>query len=296
MAKSGDVRVGVSGWVYPPWRGVFYPAKLGQKNELKFIGETFRTNEINGTFYGTQSPDSFNRWHDTVPDDFQFSVKAPRFITHILRLKNAQQPLANFLASGPLALGSKLGPILWQLPPSLKFDKDTIAAFLALLPQDTQAAVKLARKHDDRLKKAWTKTDEPRRLRHAMEIRHDSFRSESFIELLRAHNVALVCADTEKWPHLMDLTADFVYCRLHGSGELYFSNYTTRALNTWARRVADWAQGKDPPGDHVMNDKLHTRKKRDVFVYFDNTAKVHAPANALRLEKRVKQYIGKSTD
>jgi uncharacterized protein YecE (DUF72 family) len=293
--KPGDVRIGVSGWVYPPWRGVFFPKKLPQAQELAHVGQTFRTNEINGTFYGTQAPTSFQRWFEAVPKDFKFSMKGPRFITHILRLKNAAQPLANFIASGPLALGEKLGPILWQLPPSFKFDRDRIEAFLELLPHDTEAAAKLAKRHDERLKKgAWTKTDKKRPMRHAMEVRHESFADPAFIKLLRAHKVALVCADTEKWPRLMDLTADFVYCRLHGSGKLYASNYEGPELTAWAKRVAAWARGDDPPGEHVIDGNPQIRAKRDVFVYFDNTEKVHAPANALKLEKRVRELLAKA--
>jgi uncharacterized protein YecE (DUF72 family) len=296
MTKPGDVRIGVSGWTYPPWRGTFYPKKLPQHKELAHVGETFRTNEINGTFYGTQAPTSFQKWHDAVPKDFKFSMKGPRFITHILRLKDVAQPLANFIASGPLALGEKLGPILWQFPPSFKFDKDRIEAFFEMLPHDTEAASKLAKRHDARLKKgAWTKTDKKRKLRHAMEIRHESFEDPAFIKLLRAHKVALVCADTEKWPKLMDLTADFVYCRLHGSGKLYTSDYKGPELGEWAKRVAGWAQGKDPAGDHVIAGDPQERAKRDVFVYFDNTEKVHAPANALKLEKRVKELLAKKS-
>jgi len=291
--KPGHVRIGVSGWVYPPWRGVFYPKKMPQRLELAHMGKTFPVNEINGTFYGTMSPDSFAKWRDAVPDDFVFAMKGPRFITHILRLRDAKQPLANFLASGPLCLGPKLGPLLWQLPPSFKFDADRIENFLALLPHDTDAAAKLAKTHDNRIKKAWAKTDKKRPLRHAMEIRHDSFKDPAFIKLLRKYKVALVCADTKEWPRLMDLTADFVYCRLHGAGELYFSNYDSKALAEWSKRVAAWAKGDDPPGEHVLDDKKQIKAKRDVFVFFDNTAKVHAPDNALKLDAKVKKLLAR---
>jgi len=291
--KPGHVRIGVSGWVYPPWRGVFYPKKMAQRLELAHMGKTFPVNEINGTFYGTMSPDSFAKWRVAVPDDFVFAMKGPRFITHILRLRDAKQPLANFLASGPLCLGPKLGPLLWQLPPSFKFDAARIESFLTLLPHDTEAAATLAKTHDSRIKKAWVKTDKKRPLRHAMEIRHDSFKDPAFIKLLRKYKVALVCADTEEWPRLMDLTADFVYCRLHGAGELYFSNYDSKALTEWSKRVAAWAKGDDPPGEHVLADKKQTKPKRDVFVFFDNTAKVHAPDNALKLDAKVKKILAR---
>lgn len=295
MARHGDVRVGVSGWVYPPWRGRFYPKKLPQNQELAHIGRTFRSNEINTTFYRSQAPESFAAWHNTVPDDFQFAVKGSRFITHILRLKNAEVPLANFFAMGVLRLGEKLGPILWQLPPNFIFDKERIEGFLELLPHDTAAAAKLARRHDGRMTKGtWTKVGEKRRVRHAMEIRHDSFRDPAFIKLLRKYKVALVCADTVKWPRFMDLTADFVYCRLHGSGKLYFSEYKGAELEKWAKRVAAWARGKDPPGEHAIEGAPQGRAKRDVYIYFDNTEKVHAPANALKLEARVKELLAKT--
>ena len=167
-----DIRIGISGWTYPPWRGVFYPEKLRQKDELAYASSKFRTIEINGTFYGSQKPDIFLKWYEATPKDFVFSIKAPRFITHIRRLRDVETPLANFFASGILRLGKKLGPVLWQFPPSMKFDEALFAAFFAALPQDTDEAVLLANRHDSRLKgKTWLETDKKRRLRHAVEIR-----------------------------------------------------------------------------------------------------------------------------
>jgi len=239
---------------------------------------------VNGTFYGLQRPESFAGWAAQVPEDFVFSVKAPRFITHIKRLRDAEIPVANFLASGLLRLGARLGPILWQVPPTLKFDEDQIARFLALLPHDTKSAAALAKRHDNRLdKRDWPKTDANRPLRHALEIRHESFRTPAFISLLRQHNVALVCADTPQWPRLGDVTSDFIYARLHGSEQLYASGYDSPAIRAWAARVKTWAAGGTPDDlDRVA--KKAARKRRDVYVYFDNDMKVLSPRDAARLE------------
>lgn len=264
------VRIGISGWSYPGWRGKFYPKGLPQKRELEYAARQFASVEINSTFYRMQTPDAFAAWAAQAPEDFVFAVKGPRFITHMKQLNDVTVPLANFFASGVLRLGAKLGPILWQFSPRFRFDADRLAAFFALLPRDTKAAARLGRRHDHRLKApAWLKADE-RPLRHAIEIRHDSFRSQAFIDLLRKHDVALVCADTVEWPLLMDVTSDFVYCRLHGSEELYASGYDAAALDTWAARVVAWAEGA-----------------RDVFVYFDNDAKVRAPVDAVGLMERI---------
>ena len=232
MSKRGAIRIGISGWTYPPWRGVFYPQDLAQKRELSYAASVLNSIEINGTFYALQKPDSFARWAEETPEDFVFSVKAPRYITHIRRLKEAATPLANFLGSGLLRLGAKLGPILWQLPPNFKFDAERLEAFFALLPHDTEEAVAAAKRHDNQIKdRAWLKTDAKRALRHAVEIRHESFRDPAFIALLRKYDVALVCADTPAWPRLMDVTSDFIYCRMHGVEALYASGYDDGALD-----------------------------------------------------------------
>ncbi len=285
MADRGKIRIGISGWTYAPWRGAFYPEGLPQKQELSFAANSFPTIEINGTFYSLQRSESFARWAAETPADFVFAIKAPRFITHTKRLKDIEKPLANFFASGVLRLGPKLGPILWQFPPNFRFDAERIEAFFKLLPRDTEAAAKLARRHDAALKgKAWLKTDRKRRLRHAMEIRHDSFRSPDFIKLLRRYKVALVCADTVEWPRLMDITSDFVYCRLHGSKVLYASGYSGKAIATWAERVTAWAGGREPAdAERVIDRNGPKRKTRDVFVYFDNDMKVKAPRDAKAL-------------
>ncbi|HET8996236.1 MAG TPA: DUF72 domain-containing protein [Acetobacteraceae bacterium] len=293
MTAPGDIRIGISGWNYPGWRGVFYPKGLPQKRELEYASRQFRTIEVNGTFYRAQRPEYFAAWVEQTPDDFVFAVKGPRYITHMLRLTKSETPLANFFATGVLRLGAKLGPILWQFPPQFQFHPERIEPFLQMLPRDTEAAAELAHRHDSRFSgRTWLRTDARRVLRHAFEIRHESFRSPAFIALLRRYNVALVCADTVEWPLLMDVTADFVYCRLHGSEELYASGYDDAALDTWAARVAAWARGSEPCDENRVAGKAH-RRHRDVFVYFDNDAKVRAPQDAQGLVQRVSALVGK---
>ncbi|MDR3529486.1 MAG: DUF72 domain-containing protein [Rhodopila sp.] len=285
---AGIIRVGISGWTYAPWRGVFYPKGLKREQELEFAASHLRAIEINGTFYGMQRPETFASWADQVPADFVFAVKAPRYITHILRLRDAQVPLANFIASGLLRLGIHLGPILWQFPPNFRFDPKRIEPFLRMLPHDTGAAAALGRKHDNKLcAPAWLDVETRRPMRHAFEIRHESFRCKEFIDLLRAHDVALVCADSVAWPRMMDVTSNFVYCRLHGSEELYASGYDNQALDEWARRIKAWAYGDEPADVERVGGKARPRK-RDVFVFFDNDQKVRAPANAMELIRRLR--------
>lgn len=281
----GTVRIGISGWRYPPWRGTFYPPELRQDDELAYAARTFRTIEINGTFYSLQRPEYFALWAAAVPEDFVFAVKAPRYITHILRLKQAEVPLANFLASGLFELGAKLGPILWQFPPSFRFDPERLEAFLRLLPHDTAAAARVAAGHDAKVAGRTAFPAGPSRpLRHAVEVRHAGFAVPGFVDLLRAHHVAVVCADAVAWPLLMDVTADFVYCRLHGSEELYASGYDDSALEAWADRVAAWAKGGEPADARRVTDRpAPPASGRDVFVYFDNDIKSAAPQDADQL-------------
>lgn len=282
-APRGDVRIGLSGWTYKSWRGHFYPKGLPRRSELAHVGSVFATVEINGTFYSMQRPDAFARWAAATPEDFVFAVKGPRFLTHMKRLNDVVAPLGNFIASGVLRLGRKLGPILWQLPPNFHFDPARLDAFFSLLPRDVTAAAACGRKHDHRLKaRAWLRTPHPQRLRHALEVRHRSFCVPEFVELLRRHDVALVCADTVDWPLLMDLTSDFVYCRLHGSRELYRSGYTADELAQWAQRIRAWRDGR-PMRDGSFAGRAAAALPRDVFVYFDNTDKLMAPRDALAL-------------
>jgi uncharacterized protein YecE (DUF72 family) len=283
MARPGEVRIGLSGWTYKSWRGRFYPKGLPHNRELAYIASVFSTVEINGTFYSMQRPDAFGRWAEVTPDEFVFAVKGPRFLTHMKRLNEPVAPLANFIASGLLRLGSKLGPVLWQLPPGFRFDRAKLDAFFTLLPRDTMAAAAFGRRHDRRLKaRAWLRSKVRHRLRHALEVRHESFRDPDFIKLLRKHDIALVCADTVEWPLLMDLTSDFVYCRLHGSRELYRSGYSAAEIARWGRRIRAWRDGK-PMRDGTFVGAPDKPRPRDVFVYFDNTDKLKAPRDAQAL-------------
>jgi uncharacterized protein YecE (DUF72 family) len=270
--RPGTVRIGISGWRYPPWRGTFYPRGLPQRRELEYAAERMTTVEINGSFYSLQRPASYAAWREQTPDGFVFAVKGGRFITQMKKLAGVEVPLANFFASGVLALGDKLGPLLWQLPPNLGFDRDRLAAFADLLPRSTAAAARLAEGHDQRLDgRALTTTDADRPLRHAIEVRHATFVDPAFTELLRAKDIGLVVADTAgKWPLLFDVTADFVYVRLHGDTELYVSGYDDEALDAWAARVCGWAE-----------------RGLDVYVYFDNDARGHAPHDAVALLDRL---------
>lgn len=290
MSGGGHVRVGISGWTYAPWRGRFYPKGLAPRDELGYAAERLDTIEINGTFYSLQRPETFARWHDETPADFVFAVKGSRYVTHLKQLNDVAIPLANFFASGLLRLEAKLGPVLWQLPPRLRFDRERIARFFALLPPDTTAAAALARRHDHRLRtRAWSHTDHPRPLRHAIEIRHPSFLDPDFIALLREHGHALVFADSVDWPYAEDLTADFVYLRLHGAQELYASGYDEAALARWAARLERWRAGDAPQDARLAapDSAPPRRNSRDAYVYFDNDAKVRAPFDAMALRARL---------
>jgi uncharacterized protein YecE (DUF72 family) len=293
MPKAGQVRIGVSGWRYGPWRGVFYPKGLRQRDELRFLARQFPTVEINGTFYSLQRPEFFEAWRDQTPPDFVFAVKGSRYITHMLRLTKIEAPLANFFASGVLALGRKLGPILWQFPPSFHFDPEKLEAFFRLLPRDTVQAARLARRHDVRVKgRNYLKPGPKRKLQHAIEIRHDSFVTPNFVALLRRHRIGLVVADTVEWPLLLDVTSDFVYCRLHGSEELYASGYDDAALDRWAKHIAAWARGREHRHGKRASDRSPAKRtSRDVYVYFDNDKKVRAPFDAHSLIAKLKQRL-----
>lgn len=293
---TATVRIGISGWRYAGWRGVFYPPKLAQRRELEFAASRFSSVEINGTFYSLQRPSSFRAWAAATPERFVFSVKGPRLITHMYKLRNVEQALANFFASGLLELGPKLGPILWQFPPRMRFSAERFAAFFALLPRTQGAAASLARLHGPRLEgrattevQAGIGAETP--IRHCVEIRDESFASTEFVELLRAHEIGLVVADTVAWPLLFDVTADFVYCRLHGSEELYASGYEHEALEVWADRVAAWATGGCAEGRRACAVQAQACA-REVYVYFDNDIKVRAPFDAEALEGKVRARLG----
>jgi uncharacterized protein YecE (DUF72 family) len=284
---AAAIRIGISGWRYTPWRGQFYPAALPQSRELEYASRVLSTIEINGSFYSLQRPECYAGWYAQTPPGFVFAVKGGRFITHMLKLRNVEQALANFFASGLFNLKEKLGPILWQFPPVFKYNRARIEPFLEMLPRDTRAACALARK-----RAAWMKgrtrlaIDANRELRHAFEIRNESFLEPSFIELLRDHNTALVIAETAgQWPMVHDITADFVYLRLHGDKELYRSGYGEKALERWARRIRCWSEGSEPDdAKKVLDRKPPAMKERDVYCFFDNTdVKLRAPVDAQNL-------------
>ena len=296
-SRIGEVRIGVSGWRYRHWRGSFYPPKLPQRRELEFCAEKFPSVELNGSFYSMQRPTSYQHWAAETPDNFVFAVKGPRFITHMLKLRNIEEPLANFFASGLLELGPKLGPVLWQFAPQMRFDPARFEPFFKQLPRTHGQIARLAQTHHprfrgrvtvDRLKTVPARTP----VRHCVEIRHESFATPEFMQLLRRHNVGFVVADTVEWPLLFDVTADFVYCRLHGSEQLYVSGYESDALAVWADRIAAWATGKCAQGKRACADEPEP-KPRDVYVYFDNDAQVRAPFDALALQALVNERLPK---
>lgn len=282
-----DIRIGISGWRYAPWRGEFYPAGLPQQSELAFASRAFSSIEINGSFYALQRPASYAHWFDETPDEFVFSVKAPRYITHILRLRDVEIPIANFFASGVFNLKQKLGPILWQFPPSLKFQAELFEKFLSQLPHDTEQAQALARKRDAHMAgRTRLAIDARRPLRHAVEIRNASFVNAEFTDMLRHYRVALVVADTAgKWPCCEDVTNDFLYLRLHGDEELYASGYTQAAIERWGDRIDAWSHGSQPEDAHLIEASKPSRQSRDVFCYFDNDMKVKAPFDAASLAR-----------
>ncbi|MDX2971950.1 DUF72 domain-containing protein [Kribbella solani] len=266
---DGPYRVGISGWRYPPWRKTYYPEGLPQRAELEYAAGRLNSIELNGSFYALQRPASYQRWHDETPDGFVLSVKGPRFVTHVKRLADVDAPLANFFASGIFALGNKLGPVLWQLPPNFQYDADRCAAFFEQLPRTTTAAAEVAKGHDERMKgRALLECAVDIPLRYAIEVRHESFKTNGFLELARAHDVAVVCADSAgKWPMFDAVTTDFAYVRLHGTDELYVSGYDGKSLDRWVRNIRSW--------------------KCEAFVYFDNDAKVRAPYDAEGLAGRL---------
>jgi uncharacterized protein YecE (DUF72 family) len=287
MSRAGAIRVGISGWTYGGWRGSFYPTGLRHSDELSYASRQVDTIEINGTHYSLQRPDSFARWHEETPEGFVFAVKGSRFITHLKQLRDIETPLANFFASGVLRLEEKLGPFLWQFSPRFGLDRERLEHFFTLLPRDTEAAAALAARHDQRLEgRAWTRTERKRELRHAIEIRHTSSLKSALIALLRQYDIALVFAASVAWPYAEDLTADFVYLRLHGSEELYASGYSDEALDRWAARIKLWARGLQPNDARLVAPDMTPprRSEREVFIYFDNDAKVRAPLDARSLK------------
>lgn len=277
--------IGISGWRYTPWRGSFYPRGLRQRRELEYASRAVGSIELNGSFYSLQTPERYAVWYAETPDRFLFSVKGPRFITHVKRLREPEQGIANFFASGVLVFRDKLGPLLWQLPPSLKYDPEVIEEFLIQLPKDTDEALAAARHCDEKWRHYPLPQLASERLRHAIEIRHESFLDERFLEQLRRYRIALVMSDSpQRWPYVEDLTSDFVYVRLHGGSELYASGYDDSDLHRWKRRLQYWSQGKQPEDAKLIEYAHHDdHQPREVFCYFDNDVKVRAPFDAYRM-------------
>jgi len=286
-----QTRVGISGWSYPGWRGVFYPRGLPRRRELEYASRRMNSVEVNGSFYSLQKPSSYRTWYEETPDGFVFAVKGGRYITHMKKLRDVEVPLANFFASGVLRLGEKLGPVLWQFPAQLGFHEYRFATFLGLLPKTADEAAELAKRHGPGLEgRAWTRAEHPQPLRHAFEVRHPSFFGPEFVRLLRDHGAALVFADTaRRWPYAEDLTASFVYVRLHGAEELYASGYTDPQLDAWAARIRAWRAGGEPSDAvRTSGEPAPRAAERDVYVYFDNDARAHAPLDAARLAERLR--------
>jgi uncharacterized protein YecE (DUF72 family) len=280
---TGSMRIGISGWSYDHWRGRFYPSDLPRSAELAYAVAAFDTIEINRTFYSLVTSDAFQGWRDASRPGFKWAVKGSRFITHTKRLGDVAVPLANFFASGVSLLGPTLGPILWQLPATMVFDPERLDAFLALLPHDTDDMRRLAARHDDRV--ADTELGGGRHLvRHVLEPRHESFFVPDAARLARRHGVALAFSHSSRWPYAEEVTAGFVYLRLHGPDRLYDSAYSDEGIRRWAERVAAWAAGEEPPDPVRITDRRPPeRKGRDVYVYFDNDGQGLAPRQALAL-------------
>ncbi len=284
----GRVRVGISGWSYEAWRGDFYPEDLRRGDELRYSARRLGSVEINGSFYALQTPSTYRSWYEATPRGFVLAVKGSRFITHNKSLKDVETPLANFFASGVLVLEEKLGPILWQTSERARFDADRVRRFLELLPRGTEAAARLARRHDDRVEEAWTRVDRNRRLRHAFEPRHESWLVPEFARMARDTGTAIVFSDSASWPCTEEVTAGFVYLRLHGARETYASGYGDEALDRWAERIRAWRDGKEPDDAARITDRAPPRRKsRDVYVYFDNDARGRAPWDARSLAERL---------
>lgn len=263
--------VGTSGYDYRTWRGSFYPPNVPRRDWLAFASRVFNSIELNGTFYSLKSPAVFERWASEVPDrGFVFAIKGGRFITHNLKLRNCETALGNFFASGILSLGRKTGPFLWQLPATYRFEAERLDSFIRSLPRSSTEAEAVARQHDHRLERgALVDAAESVRYRHAFEVRHPSYFCGEFYELLRAHDCALVVADTAgKFAYSEAITTDFVYVRLHGSTAIYASDYDDAELESWSSKIRRWMRGGNG---------------RAAYVYFDNDAKVHAPHNAMQL-------------
>jgi uncharacterized protein YecE (DUF72 family) len=262
---TGTIRVGIGGWTYEPWRGTFYPAKLPQKGELEYASRRLTSIEINGTYYGSQKPETFAKWHDETPDSFVFSVKAPRFAMNRKVLADAGRTIVKFLASGVTELKHKLGPINWQFMPTKEFEPADFEAFLRLLPKEAAG----------------------RTLRHAVEVRHGSFRSAEFVALAREHGIAVVIAADSAYPQIADATASFVYARIMGTQATEEFGYPGATLDLWAARARAWASGAAPDGLDYVEPPRPRGNPRDVYLYVISGHKVRNPAAAMSLIRRL---------
>ncbi len=279
----GTIRVGVSGWDYDDWQGRFYPATQPRAQRLAFVASRLDTVECNATFYSLTTPAAVRRWRDALPAGRVMAIKGSRYITHVRRLRQVRTPLATFFASGILELGARLGPVLWQLPPRMRFDPDVLDGFLGMLPHDTEAAAALAAEHDDRVVEPAFGPGEHHRLRHVLEVRDPRFLCAEAVRIARHHGVALAFSHSSAWPYVEEITAGFVYVRLHGPEALYASPYEEQ-LSWWAARVRAWHQGGQPDDAVRVSDlRPPVRLERDVYVYFDNDTHGYAPREALAL-------------
>jgi uncharacterized protein YecE (DUF72 family) len=287
----GRVRIGTSGWSYESWRGEFYPRGLPHRRELEYMSRRFDSIEINGSFYSLLTPETYGSWYRETPRGFRFAVKGSGFITHNKKLKDVGTALANFFASGVLLLEDKLGPILWQLPKNMRFDEERLKRFLDLLPRNSGEASRLAKRHDERVKgseRVWAASNVHHRLRYALEVRSESFLTPRLARIARDSGTALVFSDSADWPATGEITAGFVYVRLHGSRATYESGYRDSELDRWASRIRDWRSGNMPADARRITDwRPPRRKSREVYVYFDNDEGGKAPRDALRLARRL---------
>jgi len=265
MAQRSKIHIGVGGWTFAPWRGVFYPEKLAQSKELGYAASKLTSIEINGTYYGSQKPASFRKWASEVPEGFVFSLKGPRFATNRRVLAEAGDSIKRFYDSGVCELGDKLGPVLWQFMPTKQFDETDFGAFLELLPREIDG----------------------RKLRHVVEVRHESFQNEAFVALLKNFSVPVVYADHATYPAIADITGDFVYARLQTGQDSVATAYPPKQLGQWAERLQTWADGGEPDDLPRIDEKIATKKPRDVFAYIIHGGKVHAPAGAMELISRI---------
>lgn len=264
--KSGNVYVGIGGWTFEPWRGSFYPEKLPQKRELEYAASRLTSIEINGTYYGSQKPESFRKWHEETPDGFVFSLKGPRFATNRKELAQGKESVERFIASGILELKDKLGPINWQFMETKKFDLEDFEAFLNFLPVSVEG----------------------RKLRHAVEVRNDSFAIPDFIALARRHNIAVITAGDSKFPQIADPTADFVYLRIMGTDEKHKKGYSEAELDAWAKRVQAYAAAGAPDDLKSVSGDEAKKTPRDVYLYVISGHKDVNPAAAMALIERLK--------